>query len=843
MVAEIWWRRVNLTAMHLLSAVQGENMATSPAGDSGDIVGQTLGHYRIEAKVGEGGMGVVYKALDTHLDRRVAIKVLRPETLADPERKWRFVREAKSASALNHPNIITVYDIETSSGLDFIAMEYVRGRTLDQLIGRKGLALGEALNYGIQAADALAKAHAAGIVHRDFKPVNIMVTDEGRVKIMDFGLAKLIDSGQADGSATTEAAHGDVGSQTETGAILGTVAYMSPEQAEGKPVDSRSDIYSFGSVLYEMLTGRRPFQRDTKLATWTAILREEPTPISEIVRGTSPELERIIARCLRKDPFRRFQHMSDLKIALEELKEESEARRRTPETAVPLAKPRRLRLSLWVGMALIGLVVLIGYVVWFHPVHPKAEPSPSSSASVPVASSRGTDSLAVLPFVNGSADLQAEYLSDGIAESLINQLSQLPDLKVIARTTAFRYKGNDIDPKRIGHDLGVQAVVTGKVVQRADVLVIQADLVRVADGSQLWGNQYTRKPSDIFAVQEEISREIVKTLRPRLSGNQQLLLTKRHTENTEAYHLYLKGNYSWNKRTEEDLKQGIEYFQQAIAKDPNFALAYAGLAGCYGVLAGSYRNPNQFYPQARAYAKKALEIDKTLAEAHTALAGVKAYHDWDLPGAEIEFKRAIELNPNYPTAHQRYSLLLTWMGRAEESLVEVRRALELDPVSLAINTSLGTRLYYARQYDQALEQFQKTLKLDPNFFNTRVELAAVYVEKGMHEQALAELARSRSREAALPSVGYVYARSGRRSEAESVLAELKELSKKRYVSPVDVAAIYAGLGERDQAFAWLGKGSAEHSVGMLSLKVNPRFEVLRADPRFTDLLRRIGLSP
>ncbi len=620
--------------------------------------GQTLAQYRVEAKLGEGGMGAVYRAYDTRLHRDVALKVLPPEHMADPERRQRLMREARAASALNHPNIVTVHEIGSERGVDFIAMEFVEGRSLADAIPAKGLPLARALDYAIAIAGALAKAHAAGIIHRDLKPANIIVTRDGRIKLLDFGLARRVQLTESE--STTFTAEGE---------IAGTPAYMSPEQAEGKPVDARSDLFAFGSLLYEMVTGQRAFHGASKLSTLSAILKEEPQPVSAVVADAPRDLEKIITRCLRKDPARRFQDTDDLKIALAELKE-----------ALPTPKPSRRG---WI-LALAAVAMSAVPVTYF------------------AARARPIDSLAVMPFINVGADPNTEYLSDGITENLINNLSQLPKLRVVPRSLAFAYKGKEMDPRKVGQELHVRSILTGRVVRRGDSLNIQTELVDVGEVSQLWGQQYDRKFTEILAVQEDIARQISKKLRLRPSGEEQQRLGKRSTENTEAYQLFLKGRYYWNRRTPEMLKKANEYFQQAIEKDPGYGLAYAGLAQSYALFSWyGVQSPGESCPKAKAAAVKALEIDESLAGAHAALGWIKMFCDWDWPGSEREFKRALEINPSDGTTRMWHGAYFEAMGRLEEAIAEDKRGLEAEPFSPMINAVLGRALHYARHDGQA----------------------------------------------------------------------------------------------------------------------------------------------
>jgi serine/threonine-protein kinase len=770
-------------------------------------------------------MGVVYRGLDTRLNRLVAIKVLSAEAIGNAERRRRFVQEARAASALNHPHIVTVYDVDASGGVDFIAMELVTGRTLDQLIGRHGMKLGEALKYAVQIADALAAAHAAGIVHRDLKPANVMVTGAGHAKVLDFGLAKLVQPGEIDASGATQTMDAAAAPQTEEGAVLGTVAYMSPEQAEGKPVDARSDIFAFGSLLYEMVTGRRAFRGETKVGTLSAILHTEPGPASAVAEAVPRDLDRLISHCLQKDRERRFQHLADVKTLLEQLKQESDSGKSPARaTSAPSTARRALLAS---GMA---AVLLAGFGI-------------ARFAFVSPSTGQGIDSIVVLPFANASGDSDAEYLSDGITESLINSLSQLPELRVIARTTAFRFKGKDTDPRKLGQELGVRAVLTGRVTQRGDALTVQVDLVDTAGGTQLWGERYPRKLQDILALQNEVVGQISEKLRPRLSGADQQRLTRRYRESVDAYQLYLKGRYEAYKFTAEGIEKGIKLFNQALQVDASYALAHAGLSETYMVASGWYMQPREAGPKAKEAALKALALDGSLDEAHGALAVVLAMYDWDWPGADREFKRALELNPGSRSVGDNYGQILAMTGRLNEAFAEQRRALQVDPLSVVCNTNLGLVFYYARQYDGAITQFQKALDLDPSFWLARLGKGNAYEMKAMVGEADAEY--QRLGRLGIPDLRAWSARGlSLTGKTEAARQAVDRLSRSKPPLPTwDMAIAYLSIGEKDQALAWLEKARDERFLVLPAIKVDPMFDGLRSDSRFEDLLRSMGLAP
>lgn len=829
--------------------------------------GTKLGRYEVRSKIGEGGMGEVYLAQDTKLDRKVALKILPAEVASHRDRMERFVREAKAAAALNHPNIAHIYEIGESAGVNFIAMEFIDGQTLRELIHRGQVDLPKLLRYLQHAAEGLAKAHAAGIVHRDLKPDNIVVTRDGHAKILDFGLAKLIGP-----AGETPAPKGEISSEVATailqqhstpGTVLGTVGYMSPEQAQGRTrdIDHRSDIFSFGCVLFEAVTGHRAFGGKDAIDTLNRIIREPAAPITEFRPDAPNHLQRIVRRCLAKDAEDRYQTMKDIAIELRELRHELASAGTvdttaptatigsttgSPDTAAPISSHATRPSSsaeyivsgikqhkLAAAIAIVGLVLgAVGLGFYLHTRNPES----------------AIDSIAVLPFVNQDNDPSHDWLSDGVTESIINSLTQLPDLKVIARSSVFRYQGKTTDPLVAGKELGVRAVLTGRVMQRGDNLLVSVELVDVRDNKQLWGEHYNRKLVDIFAIQEEIAKQISENLRLHLAGDKQKLLAKRYTENTEAYELYLKGRFFFNKRTEEDTQKAIDYYQQAIARDPDDALAYAGLADAYAVLGfplGAIA-PRETMPKAREAALHALAIDNTLGEAHASLAYVTFFYDWNWQVAEQEFKRALELNPNNADTHHWYSHYLMSQDRIDESLRESRRALELSPLDLIVNIHLGWHYLYARQYDAALDQMNKVVDMDRNFAQAYPWLGLIDEQKGKYPEAIAAFQRaidlfpggSTQTQAEL---GHAYAVSGKKEQALKTIAELQGLAKSKYVSPYQIAAIYAGLGDNDQVFAWLEKAYQERSDWLVNLNRDQRLDTLRSDPRFGELVRRMGL--
>jgi eukaryotic-like serine/threonine-protein kinase len=790
------------------------------------MIGQTISHYRIVEQLGAGGMGVVFKAQDSRLERAVALKFL-PEKLAQqPQALERFRREARAASALNHPGICTIYDIGEEDGRAFIAMEFIDGETLRSHIHGKALPVEELLELGIQIAEALDAAHTEGIIHRDIKPANIFVTKRGRAKVVDFGLAKLIPKGVA--ISDTDSGGESTGSTSITGIISGTPSYMSPEQVRGDALDARTDIFSLGLVLYEMATGRQAFGGGTGGAIIEAVLTRPPVSVRTINPDIPAALEAIINKALHKERDERYQHAADLLADLQRLKRDIDS-----------GLPDREAVTGSHFASTADPPSLAG-----QPISRSSTQQTGSFRAPRVSKTIG--SLAVLPFKNVSRDPENDYLSDGITGSLINNLATVPKLRVMAQSTVFRYKGRDIDPQAVGRELNVRAVLTGRMMQSGGSLRIGTELVDVATGSQLWGAQFDRKPGDIFVIQDEISNEISGKLRLQLTRAEKKRLVKRHTEDAEAYRLYLQGRHHWNRWTEEGFYKAIGNFQQAIQKDPSYALAHTGVADSYVLLGwNSYLPPKDAFPKGKAAALTALEIAPDLGEAHTALAAVLWLHDWQWPEAQNEFQRSLELNPCYPTANHYYAECLMTMGRHAEALARMKKSLELDPLSLIINVAIGWAHYHARQYDEAVAQLLRTVELDANYPMTFWILGLIYRETARYDLAISAGEKGVNLSGGSPlmraALAQTFATAGAAQEAIQILDDLEKLAKEKYVAPHFFAGVYVGLGEHDRALEYLEKSYAEHCHWLIYLHIDPSMEDLRNDPRFQDLLRRVGL--
>jgi serine/threonine protein kinase/tetratricopeptide (TPR) repeat protein len=755
--------------------------------------GDKLGPYEILASIGAGGMGEVYRAQDARLNRVVAIKI------SGAQFSERFEREAKAIAALNHPNICQIYDI----GPNYLVMEYVDGEPIVFCERAQARPPADALRLATQIAAALEAAHAKGIIHRDLKPANILATSGGVVKLLDFGLAK------QSPEAVIEDATQSIG-VTQVGTIMGTPAYMSPEQAEGRTVDARSDIFSFGAVFYEMLAGRRAFSGRSAAATIGAVVHKNPEPFD-----APPALEAIVRRCLSKSPDERFQTATDLRRALEG----------APTRGSSGIKRHKIPLAIAASLVLIG----------------------SAGVGIYLKGSRADriDSIVVLPLENRSNDPDADYISDGITESVNNSLAQLPSLKVIPHSVALHYKGKGVDAQKIGEQLGVQAVLTGRLGQRGDDLTIGVELDDVRNGKQLWGKQYNRKVTDMLSVQSDIAREVSRRLRSQVSAEDQKKLTRGSTENPEAYQLYLKGKYYTNEFTKDGFSKGLDYFHQAIALDPNYGLAYNGLAYNYINQQDWYIRPNEAGPKAKEAAERALAIDESDSDAYVSLAIESQWYEWNWAASESAFKRAIELNPNNSEAHAYCSWFLAPMGRKDEAIAESKRSLQAAPFSPLANFMVGSVLVFTRQWDPAIEQLLSAKELDPTFWFNPLFLGRAYEQKGRLPEAIVEFQSALELDKNTEiwsALGHAYAVSGNRAEAQKVLDHLKGLSAHSYVSPYSSAVIYAGLGEKDQAFAWLERAYQERSYFMaVYLTTDARLDSLHADSRFVELRRRVGL--
>jgi eukaryotic-like serine/threonine-protein kinase len=832
----------------------------------------TLSHYRIVSRIGAGGMGEVYLAHDTKLDRKVAIKFLHEEFSKDTDKLNRFIQEAKAASALNHPNILTVYEIGEVDGKNYIATELIDGQTLrEKLAQKETLQLNAILKIGVQVSEALSAAHQAGIIHRDIKPENIMLRKDGYAKVLDFGLAKLSEPGAvATGTAGSEDAT-RVQVNTTPGMVMGTVSYMSPEQARGKETDARTDIWSLGVVLYEMLAGKVPFTGETVNHTIVSILEKEPL----LLENVPAELQRIVRKSMTKDVDMRYQTAHDLLIDLKNLRRDldiqgelersiipnrdattgssmesepqvlaagSVAATRSGqaaatqhittsssslEYAVTQAKSHKLATAI-VGVLLVGVISIVAYFAFV-----------SRSGST-----KQISSIAVMPFVNESGNADVEYLSDGMTETLIKSLSQLPNLAVKSRTTVFYYKGKETSPKKIGEELNVQAVLLGRVVQRGDDLKLNLELVNTQTQDVIWSEQYDRKQSDLVSLQSEIAKDVSAKLKSKLSGADEAKVTKTSTANPEAYQAYLKGRFYWNRRTAETLKKAIEQFKAATDRDPNYAMAYVGLAECYVVLNEYSGTPmSETLPQAKAYAERAIAIDDKLAEPHATLGAINEYL-WQWTAAEREFKRAVELNPNYATAFHWYGNFLRDTGRFDDGALMLKRAHELDPLSSVISNNVAMSYQTQNDHNASIESSLKLIELDPNFSAAYQYLGLSYLKLGRNGEGISALEKavelSHRASVKLADLGYGYGVTGKRTEAIAILKELEEKYAKKEANIQNIVAVYAGLGEKDKAFEWLER--AFQTKGDLTyLKWAIPFESLRDDPRYKDLLKRMGL--
>ncbi len=794
--------------------------------------GDTITHYEILSLLGKGGMGEVYLAQDTNLKRSVALKVLPLVSAHDEHAQKRLLREAQTAATLDHPNICAIYEVGEENARGYIAMQYVEGETLDARMKRGHLSANDALGIASQVADALAEAHRRNLVHRDIKPSNIMITSRGHARVLDFGLAKTTDNMK--GSSEDET----MSMLSTPGMILGTVAYMSPEQVRGEHVDERTDIFSFGIVLYEMLSGARPFAHDSAAETIGAILHTQPPGLSSIDSEIPQALEHVVGKCLAKNKEHRYQNMREVADDLSAVRTSDLATVKLPLGSVNRSRKSATGRQYWyLRPAPLATVSLLLLITLGFGVYRWRTTSPAAAA---------IDSIAVLPLSNRSSDQNMEYLSDGITENLINNLSQLPKLKVKSRNAVSYYKGKETDAQKVGKELGVRTVLKGDVQQIGDQLVINVELVDASDNDHIWGQRYTRDATAIIATQNEIAREIADNLKLRLSDPEKAELNKRPTENVEAYKLYLKGHYFGNKEDPASINQSINFYRQALDLDPTFALAYSDMAMRYLVLGMYFDAPREAMPKAKESAKRALEIDSGLSDPHAVLGIVALLYNWDWEKAKQELTNNGVVVPRNLEAFTCTAHLLESTGRTGEAERTLHQALEDDPLSIPLTTELGCNSYYARRFDESVKDYRDALKLEPHNLIGYYGLGRTLAQMKQYQEAISELDHVKELFGQAPPIvtsetGYAYAKWGKREQAVKILQQLNDQSRQIYVDPYFVTVVYLGLGDKDQAFAWLEKAYQEKSPFIPSIFHEPKWDALRSDSRFKDMMKRLGV--